>query len=97
MRQITVVGGGLAGLTAAIACVEGGAKVRLLEGHATLGGRARSEDGPYKANLGPHAGHARRGGWLVALSSWDQPSTTIDAADVLSNAISRLSTWFPGP
>jgi phytoene dehydrogenase-like protein len=51
---ITVVGGGLAGLTAAIACAEGGARVRLLEAHEALGGRARSAAGPYKANLGPH-------------------------------------------
>ncbi len=51
---ITVVGGGLAGLTAAIACAEGGARVRLIEAHETLGGRARSKAGPYKANLGPH-------------------------------------------
>ncbi len=55
MSQITVVGGGLAGLTAAIACAEGGASVRLLEAHDALGGRARSAEGPYKANLGPHA------------------------------------------
>jgi hypothetical protein len=55
MSQITVVGGGLAGLTAAIACAEGGAKVRLLEAHEALGGRSRSAEGPYKANLGPHA------------------------------------------
>jgi glycine/D-amino acid oxidase-like deaminating enzyme len=55
MSQITVVGGGLAGLTAAIACAEGGAKVRLLEAHDTLGGRARNNEGPFKANLGPHA------------------------------------------
>lgn len=54
MSRVTVVGGGLAGLTAAIACAEGGAKVRLLEAHERLGGRARSADGPYKANLGPH-------------------------------------------
>ena len=53
--QITIVGGGLAGLTAAITCAEGGANVSLLEAHATLGGRARSSDGPYKANFGPHA------------------------------------------
>jgi phytoene dehydrogenase-like protein len=51
---ITIVGGGLAGLTAAIACAEGGARVRLLEAHEALGGRARSAEGPYKANLGPH-------------------------------------------
>jgi phytoene dehydrogenase-like protein len=54
MQEITVVGGGLAGLTAAITAAEGGAPVRLLEAHDELGGRARSTDGPYKANLGPH-------------------------------------------
>ncbi len=53
--QITIVGAGIAGLTAAIACAEGGAAVRLLEAHEQLGGRARSTDGPYKANFGPHA------------------------------------------
>jgi NAD(P)-binding Rossmann-like domain len=55
MSQITVVGGGLAGLTAAIACAEEGGKVRLLEAHETLGGRARSDAAPYKTNFGPHA------------------------------------------
>ena len=68
MSEITVIGGGLAGLTAAITCAEGGASVRLFEAHETLGGRARSIDGPYKANLGPHAIYA--GGvlwdWLTA-------------------------------
>ncbi len=53
--QITVVGGGLAGLTAAITAAEAGADVRLLEAHDELGGRARSTASPYKANLGPHA------------------------------------------
>jgi len=55
MQQVTVIGGGVAGLTAAITCAERGASVRLLEAHETVGGRARSTDGPYKANLGPHA------------------------------------------
>jgi phytoene dehydrogenase-like protein len=54
MDRITVIGGGLAGLTASIACAEGGASVRLVEAHDSLGGRARSTRGPYKANLGPH-------------------------------------------
>ncbi|MGI8863703.1 MAG: FAD-dependent oxidoreductase [Solirubrobacteraceae bacterium] len=55
MDRITIVGGGLAGLTAAISCAEQGAPVRVLEAHGQLGGRARSTDGPYRANLGPHA------------------------------------------
>jgi phytoene dehydrogenase-like protein len=55
MRDVTIIGGGLAGLTAAISCAERGASVRLLEAHEQLGGRARSLSGPYKANLGPHA------------------------------------------
>jgi NAD(P)-binding Rossmann-like domain len=54
MREITIVGGGLAGMTAAITAAEGGAPVRLLEAHDELGGRARTSDGPYRANLGPH-------------------------------------------
>jgi phytoene dehydrogenase-like protein len=55
MNEITVIGGGVAGLTAAITCAEGGAQVRLHEAHERVGGRALSSDGPYKANLGPHA------------------------------------------
>jgi phytoene dehydrogenase-like protein len=43
-------------------------RVRLIEAHDNLGGRARSTDGPYKANLGPHAIY--QGGvlwdWLTA-------------------------------
>ncbi|MGN6587527.1 MAG: NAD(P)-binding protein [Solirubrobacterales bacterium] len=54
MKRITIVGGGIAGLVAAISCAEADLEVRLLEAHEELGGRARSTDGPYKANLGPH-------------------------------------------
>lgn len=67
MNEITVIGGGVAGLTAAITCAENGADVRLLEAHETLGGRARSTEGDYKANLGPHAIY---GG---VLSEWLKP------------------------
>jgi phytoene dehydrogenase-like protein len=54
-NRITIIGGGLAGLIAAITCAEGGARVSLLEARSALGGRARSSDGPYRANVGPHA------------------------------------------
>lgn len=52
---VTVVGGGIAGLTAAIACAERGRAVTLHEAHARLGGRARSTPEPYIANDGTHA------------------------------------------
>ncbi|MEU5163784.1 FAD-dependent oxidoreductase [Streptomyces sp. NPDC020875] len=52
--RVTVVGGGLAGLTAAVAAAEAGAPVTLYEAHHTLGGRARISDGPYRVHEGPH-------------------------------------------
>ncbi|MGW1609176.1 NAD(P)-binding protein [Streptomyces sp. NPDC002285] len=55
MHRITVIGGGFAGLTAAITAAEAGAKVTVYETHHTLGGRARTADGPYRTNEGPHA------------------------------------------
>ncbi|MCX5333207.1 MULTISPECIES: FAD-dependent oxidoreductase [unclassified Streptomyces] len=55
MHRITVIGGGFAGLTAAVTAAEAGAKVTVYEAHHTLGGRARTAEGPYKTNEGPHA------------------------------------------
>ncbi|MFF7391539.1 FAD-dependent oxidoreductase [Streptomyces scabiei] len=52
---LTVIGGGFAGLTAAITAAEAGARVTLYETHHTLGGRARTAEGPYRTNEGPHA------------------------------------------
>ncbi|MBA3807266.1 MAG: FAD-dependent oxidoreductase [Solirubrobacterales bacterium] len=61
--RVTIVGGGLAGLTAAIECAEAEAPVTLMEAHDAVGGRARSTEGPYKANLGPHAIYKDGGLW----------------------------------
>ena len=55
MERIHIVGGGLAGLIAAIECAEQGAPVRLYEQAPRLGGRARTGRGPYRTNFGPHA------------------------------------------
>jgi phytoene dehydrogenase-like protein len=63
MHEITVIGGGFAGLTAAITAAESGARVSLYEAHHTLGGRARTSDGPYRTNDGPHALYNRGPHW----------------------------------
>jgi phytoene dehydrogenase-like protein len=52
--DLTIVGGGLGGLTAAVAAAEAGWSVHLFEAHSELGGRARTSDQPYRANWGPH-------------------------------------------
>lgn len=52
MTEITVVGGGLGGLVAAITAAEAGARVTLHEAHSGLGGRARTADATYRANDG---------------------------------------------
>lgn len=63
MRRISVIGGGLAGLTAAITAAEAGARVTLYEAHGSLGGRARTADAPYRTNEGPHALYHRGPHW----------------------------------
>ena len=56
MAHFVVIGGGLAGLTAANALAGSGAKVTLLEQSRSLGGRARTrQEGGHTLNLGPHA------------------------------------------
>jgi len=52
--DVTVVGAGLTGLTAAIEAAERGASVTVAEAHSEPGGRARSLAAPFKANTGPH-------------------------------------------
>ncbi|MFD3461635.1 NAD(P)-binding protein [Nocardia fluminea] len=55
---ITVIGGGLAGLTAAIAAAETGVPVHLHEAHHTLGGRGRATPPPHVAHEGAHVFYA---------------------------------------
>lgn len=62
-RRISVIGGGLAGLTAALTAAEAGARVTLYEAHGSLGGRARTADAPYRTNEGPHALYYRGPHW----------------------------------
>jgi phytoene dehydrogenase-like protein len=56
MQSYIVIGGGLAGLTAANALARPGHKVTLIEQSQHLGGRAITQrDAGFALNLGPHA------------------------------------------
>lgn len=84
MAHITVIGGGLAGLTAAIACAERGAAVRLHEAHATLGGRARTLEGPYAANDGTHTFYCDSDAWhWLAERELTSPFLRLGALDTM--------------
>jgi phytoene dehydrogenase-like protein len=59
-RQVAVIGGGIAGLTAALTAAGAGADVTVFEARSTPGGRARTERRASSAlfNEGPHALYA---------------------------------------
>ena len=63
MTRVTIVGAGLAGLTAAVACAEAGAEVVVHEAHATVGGRARTTEPPWLFHEGPHVFYADGPHW----------------------------------
>lgn len=66
--DVAVIGGGLAGLTAAATAARAGATVALLESRG-FGGRARSTDRDgYVLNEGGHALYRAKGGWDVLTS-----------------------------
>jgi len=55
-RDVAVIGGGLAGLTAAITAARAGRSVLLFDGASALGGRARTRDERgFHFNVGSHA------------------------------------------
>jgi phytoene dehydrogenase-like protein len=66
-QEVTIVGGGIAGLVTAIHLGEAGGHATLHEAGARLGGRGRSDQGDYRTNLGPHAlyRHGEFERWLI--------------------------------
>jgi hypothetical protein len=72
-HEFTVIGGGLAGLIGAIALAEKGARVRLLERSAHLGGRAATQHHKgFALNMGAHALY-RNGPLFQVLKRWAIP------------------------
>ena len=73
MESYIIIGGGLAGLTAANALAKAGRKITLLEQSLHLGGRAvtQQEDG-FFLNLGPHALY-RGGPAMRVFKEWNIP------------------------
>lgn len=94
---ITVIGGGIAGLTAAIECAQAGAKVELHEAHSTLGGRGRATPAPYIAHEGPHVFYAdgphyqwlKRQGFVGGLG-WPAPTALARAGFLVDGRIRRV-------
>ena len=76
MSTITVVGGGVAGLVAAIECAQHGADVVLFEATGELGGRGRSiHNRGFTTNQGPHALYADSEAWRWLQERQLLPST----------------------
>ena len=73
-RRVTVIGGGLAGLTAAATAARAGAAVTVHEARDTIGGRARTrEDSGFLLNEGAHALYANGAGAYVLRNLGIQP------------------------
>lgn len=72
--DVVVVGGGLAGLTAAVTAAQRGARVTVLEARSDVGGRARTtEANGFLFNEGPHALYKATGGMAVLESLGVRP------------------------
>jgi squalene-associated FAD-dependent desaturase len=83
-EQVVVIGGGLAGLSCAVALADQGLKVTVLEAAAGLGGRASSWAEPTTGDvvdIGPHIFHSEYHNMLAFLERL---------------GTSRLITWQPG-
>jgi len=95
--DVTVVGAGVTGLTAAIEAAERGASVTVAEAHSQPGGRARSLAPPFKANVGPHAIYVD-GPWWAWLQHRDltPPVVAAPQAANLVRVAGRLGPWPEG-
>ena len=92
--DLTIVGAGLTGLTAAIEAAERGRRVIVAEAHSRPGGRARSLAAPFRANTGPHAIYVD-GPWWAWLERRGLTPPIVEAPRYpsLVRAGGRLGPW----
>ena len=98
-RRIAVVGGGIAGLTAATCAARAGAAVTLFESVSRPGGRARTrqEEG-FRFNMGPHALYRKGPAEAVLEGLGVQPAgSPPDISRALGIAAGRLHALPGGP
>lgn len=93
---LTVVGAGLTGLVAAIGAVEVGWDVTVLEARSSLGGRAGTLNGPYRANRGPHAIYTDGPVWSWLQQRGLAPSTVAPCGKTLFRAGGRVQPSLSG-
>jgi phytoene dehydrogenase-like protein len=94
--DLTIVGAGVTGLTAAIEAAERGWRVSVAEAHSRPGGRARSLAAPFRANTGPHAIYVD-GPWWAWLERRGLTPPIVEAPHyaTLVRAGGRLGPWPP--
>lgn len=94
--DLTIIGAGLTGLTAAIEAAERGWRVTVAEAHSQPGGRARTLAAPFRANTGPHAIYAD-GPWWAWLERRGLTPPIVEAPPDASliRTGSRLGPWPP--
>ena len=97
-HDVAIVGGGLAGLTAAAFAARAGASVVVLDARGTLGGRARTEviDG-FHFNEGPRALYNAGAGMDALAALGIRPDganpPTVQSAFSLGRTVHRLPPW----
>ena len=92
--ELTIIGAGVTGLTAAIEAAERGWQVTVAEAHPEPGGRARTLPAPFLANTGPHAVYAD-GPWWAWLQrrNLTPPVVDVQAEASFIRAGNRLTPW----
>jgi phytoene dehydrogenase-like protein len=95
--DLTIVGAGITGLTAAIEAAQRGWRVTVAEAHSRPGGRARSLAAPFLANTGPHAIYTD-GPWWAWLErrALTPPVVAAPRRASLVRAGGRLGAWPAG-